>query len=67
MNVRALVAIIASSAACTGAAFLHPRLTQRAALLGAGETVAVWMTTGDQAADAHLYVTREQPSHHRTQ
>jgi glucosylceramidase len=50
MNVRALVAIIASSAACTGAAFMHPRLTQRAALLGAGETVAVWMTTGDQTA-----------------
>lgn len=54
MIARALVttvaAAITSIAACTGSDSVLPPASPRAALLAAGDTVAVWMTTGNKTA-----------------
>lgn len=54
MNTRALAAgfacAIASIAACTGPDTLQPPASPRPALLAVGDTVSVWMTTGNKTA-----------------
>ena len=54
MDTRALVAVVAGSitsiAACTGPDFLKSPSSPSRALLAVGDTVAVWMTTGNKSA-----------------